>query len=189
MNRAIATVSVEKTFFNYDSDYDYYIPENLINSVTVGKRVKVPFGRGNVLRDGIVVKVFEAMNSQLKEIHTVSEKTPVLTEEMISLALWLKERCFCTTYDCLRLMLPRGLDKVGNKTNRMLSLTVESPLDLPKLTDKQKSVVNLLLTLALLLSARFVNFVLSDRVLLKTLLSMVFVRFMKKKFTEILMKI
>lgn len=145
MNKTIATVSVEKTFFNYDSDYDYYIPENLIKDVKVGKRVKVPFGRGNVLRDGIVVKIFEAMNTELKEIRSVSDSTPILTEEMISLALWLKERCFCTTYECLRLMLPRGLDKIGDKTNRMLRLRIEDPLDMPKLTDKQNNVVNLLL--------------------------------------------
>lgn len=144
MNRIIATVSVEKTFFNYDSDYDYFIPEHLINSVTVGKRVKVPFGKANVVRDGIVVKVFEAINSNLKEILSVVDSTPVLSEEMISLALWLKERCFCTTYDCLRLMLPRGLDKVGEKTNKMVRLIVNDENDLPKLTPKQRNVTNLL---------------------------------------------
>lgn len=144
MNRAIATVSVEKTFFNYDSDYDYYIPDDLIDSVAVGVRVKVPFGRGNVLRDGIVVKTYNAINAQLKEIHSVVGGTPVLDEEMVSLALWLKERCFCTTYECLRLMLPRGLDKVGDKISKMVRLKVESAYDLPKLTDKQLSVVNLL---------------------------------------------
>lgn len=144
MNRLIATVAVEKTFFNYDSDYDYYVPESLKASVSIGARVKVPFGKGNVLRYGIVVKIFEAINSGLKEIASVSSKTPVLSEEMVCLALWLKERCFCTTYECLKQMLPRGMDKVGDKSTRMVRLAVENEDSLPKLTSKQKNVVNLL---------------------------------------------
>ena len=35
--------------------------------------------RGNVLRYGIVVKLFEAINGGLKEISSVSSKTPVLS--------------------------------------------------------------------------------------------------------------
>ncbi|MBD5082856.1 MAG: primosomal protein N' [Clostridiales bacterium] len=144
INRLIATVAVEKTFFNYDSNYDYYVPEELKGSVSIGTRVKVPFGKGNVLRYGIVVKLFEAINSDLKEISSVSSKTPVLSEEMVGLALWLKERCFCTTYECLRQMLPRGIDKVGDKSTRMLRLVIEDENSLPKLTPKQKNVVHLL---------------------------------------------
>lgn len=144
INRLIATVAVEKTFFNYDSDYDYFVPEELKGSVAVGTRVKVPFGKGNVLRYGIVVKLFEAINSNLKEISSVSSKTPVLSEEMVGLALWLKERCFCTTYECLKQMLPRGIDRVGDKSTRMIRLVVEDENSLPKLTPKQKTVVNLL---------------------------------------------
>lgn len=144
INRLIATVAVEKTFFNYDSDYDYYVPEELKGSVSIGTRVKIPFGKGNVLRYGIVVKLFEAINSGLKEIASVSSKTPVLSEEMVALALWLKEQCFCTTYECLKQMLPRGIDKVGDKSTKMVRLVLENEESLPKLTPKQRTVVNLL---------------------------------------------
>lgn len=144
MNRIIATVAVEKTFFNFDSDYDYYVPTELENSVKVGMLVKVPFGNSNKFREGIVVKLYAAINSKLKEIDSLVDKSPVLTEEMVLLALWLKERCFCTTYDCLKQMLPRGLGKVGDATSKIATLLIESESDLPKLTPKQKSVVNLL---------------------------------------------
>ncbi len=96
MNRLIATVAVEKAFFNIDSDYDYYVPEKLLNVAKVGMMVKVPFGNGNRLRDGMIVKLYTAINSKLKEIDSVVSNAPLLSEEMISLALWLKERCFCT---------------------------------------------------------------------------------------------
>lgn len=144
MNRLIATVAVEKTFFNLDSDYDYYVSDRDVNNIKVGMMVKVPFGNGNRLRDGIVLKLYTAINSKLKEINSLVGNAPVLSDEMIKLALWLKERCFCTTYDCLKQMLPRGLGKVGDKSSKMATLVIHNEDELPKLTPKQKSVVNLL---------------------------------------------
>lgn len=143
MNRLIAVVAVENTFFNYDSDYDYYVPENAENLIRIGCRVKVPFGKGNRIRNGIVIKLYSAINFNLKEIKSISD-THALSEEMVSLALWLKERCFCTTYDCLRLMLPRGIDKVGDKSDKMIRLKIFDDRDLPRLTVKQNSVCALL---------------------------------------------
>ncbi len=144
MNRLIATVAVEKTFFNYDSDYDYYVPEMLLHSLKTGMRVKVPFGSGNRLREGIVVKLYTAINAQLKEIDSIVDTKSVVDDEMIALALWLKERCFCTTYDCLKQMMPRGCGKIGNASSKTASLLIENEDALPKLTPKQKSVVDLL---------------------------------------------
>lgn len=144
MNRIIAVVAVEKTFFNYDSDYDYYVPTDLVDIIQVGSMVKVPFGNGNRMREGIVVKLYTAINSDLKEIISVNCDKPALTQELVSLALWLKERCFCTTYDCLRQMLPRGYGKIRDASDKMVNLIIGREDDLPKLTPKQQSVVNLL---------------------------------------------
>ncbi len=49
MNRCVATVAVEKTFFSIDSDFDYYIKPEQLSLVKIGSRVKVPFGNGNRL--------------------------------------------------------------------------------------------------------------------------------------------
>lgn len=144
MNRTIATVAVENTFFSKSNDYDYYVPEKNVNNIKVGMRVKVPFGNGNRQREGIVVKVYTAINSSLKEITLVIDNKPIISEELVSLALWLKERCFCTTYDCLKQMLPRGFGKIGDKSTKMATLLVEDEALLPKLTPKQKSVTDLL---------------------------------------------
>ncbi len=143
MNRLIATVAVENTFFSAGDDYDYYVPESLEKKIKCGSRVTVPFGRGNTKRHGIVVKLYYAMNSQLKDILNVDDKTNTLSDEMVSLALWLKERCFCTTYDCLRQMLPRGTDKIRDKSSKMIRLA-DNYTEPSKLTPKQQSVYNLL---------------------------------------------
>ena len=106
-------------------------------------RITVPFGRNNIKRHGVIVKLFYGMNSQLKEICAVDKKTNPLSEEMVSLALWLKERCFCSTYECLRQMLPRGTDKIKDKSTKMTRLSKDSTQPV-KLTPKQLSVYELL---------------------------------------------
>lgn len=143
MNRLIATVAVENTFFSAGEDYDYYVPDEIANKISCGKRVVVPFGKNNTKRHGIIIKLFYGLNSQLKEIISVDTKTNSLTEEMVSLAIWLKERCFCSTYECLRQMLPRGTDKIKDKSTKMIRL-LEDSTDAVKLTPKQKSVYGLL---------------------------------------------
>lgn len=143
MNRLIATVAVENTFFSAGEDYDYYVPAELEKTIKCGMRITVPFGRNNIKRHGVIVKLFYGMNSQLKEICAVDKKTNPLSEEMVSLALWLKERCFCSTYECLRQMLPRGTDKIKDKSTKMIRLSEDSIPPI-KLTPKQQSVYELL---------------------------------------------
>lgn len=143
MNRLIATVAVENTFFSAGEDYDYYVPAELEKTIKCGMRITVPFGRNNIKRHGVIVKLFYGMNSQLKEICAVDKKTNPLSEEMVSLALWLKERCFCSTYECLRQMLPRGTDKIKDKSTKMTRLSEDSTQPV-KLTPKQQSVYELL---------------------------------------------
>lgn len=143
MNRLIATVAVENTFFSAGEDYDYYVPAELEKTIKCGMRITVPFGRNNTKRHGVIVKLFYGMNSQLKEICAVDKKTNPLSEEMVSLALWLKERCFCSTYECLRQMLPRGTDKIKDKSTKMIRLSEDGTPPI-KLTPKQQSVYELL---------------------------------------------
>lgn len=144
MTRLIARVAVENTFFSAGADYDYYVPEALKGKITAGTAVKIPFGRGNILRRGVVVKLFEAINTDLKEIVCVDDALPVLPDESVKLALWLRERCFCSTYDCLRLMLPKGIGKIRDKSTRAVRLAVQNRESLPRLTPKQQAVVELM---------------------------------------------
>lgn len=144
-NRPIATVAVERTFFNLDSDYDYAVPLALVDRVRPGVAVEVPFGSGNRLRRGIVLQVFVGINPALKDIARVCDYGTELDESQIRLARWMKSRYFCTTYECLLQMLPRGFGKIGVAGVRMAELTVSRSEELPRLTPKQQSVADLLL--------------------------------------------
>lgn len=146
MNSLIATVAVDNTFFSYDTDYSYIVPNSLSNDAQIGSKVSVPFGRGDKTRDGIIVNLIEELNVNidgLKEIKSVEKK--VLSDEMVKLALWLKERCFCTTYDCLKQMLPRKYGVLKGKSERMIRLLVDDEIELSQVTKKQKAVCDLLL--------------------------------------------
>lgn len=146
MNLLIATVAVDNTFFSYDTDYSYIIPNSLRNDVQIGSKVSVPFGRGDKTRDGIIVNLIEESADNidsLKEIKSVEKK--ILSDEMVKLALWLKERCFCTTYDCLKQMLPRKYGVLKGKSERMVRLLVDDESELSQVTKKQKTVCDLLL--------------------------------------------
>ena len=143
MIKAIATVAVDNTFFSFDTDYSYAIKEEQLEKIFVGSAVKVPFGRGDRLRDGIVINVDKGESEGLKEIDSVGERA--LSEELTSLAVWLKERCFCTTYDCLKQMLPRGYGRIKGNSERMIRLVSFDESVLESVTKKQRLVVELLL--------------------------------------------
>lgn len=105
----IAGVAVEKTAYSFDKIFDYVITETILASV--GCRVLVPFGRSNQKRQGLIMYI-KSINDidKLKNIEKVLDKKPVLTNEMINLALFMKERYYCTIYDCIKAMLPVGIN-------------------------------------------------------------------------------
>lgn len=70
----------------------------------------IPFGGGNRKRQGLIVELdAEAEVEKLKPICEVLDREPLLSEEMVDLALWIKERTFCTIFDVVRSMIPTGL--------------------------------------------------------------------------------
>lgn len=144
MSKIVATVAVDKTFFSFDTDYNYLIPENMLDEIDLGYSVKVPFGKSNKLRDGIVVALNDTSEIEnLKSIEQIEKK--ILSDEMVKLALWLKERCFCTTFDCLKQMLPRCYSSIKSKSERMARLLTDDEAILSTVTKKQKIVCDLLL--------------------------------------------
>jgi len=105
----IAKIAVEQAAFHFDKLYDYYIPDSL-REVQRGCRVMVPFGGGNRKCQGIVVDFSEAPDvSKLKPVFSILDRQPLLSDEMLELALWLKDRTFCSVFDAVKAMLPTGL--------------------------------------------------------------------------------
>ena len=103
----IAKIAVSAAPFAIDKPYSYFVPETL--ALQPGMRVTVPFGRGNRRSEGIVLSLEEGSPDGLKPVEQSLDPEPLVTDRMLYLAAFLRERCFCTFYDCVRVMLPAAL--------------------------------------------------------------------------------
>ena len=109
----IAKIAVAAAPYAIDRPFDYLIPDELVQSLKPGMRVAVPFGAGNRSSDGIVLSCQEypvlPLDKKLKCVIAQLDQEAMLSEEFLQLALWMRDRYFCTVYDAARIMLPAGL--------------------------------------------------------------------------------
>ena len=103
----IAQIAVSAAIYAIDKPYSYWVPPQL--SVAPGMRVLVPFSQGNRRVEGMVLAVTDGEETGLKSVAAVLDETPVLSEPLLHLAAFLRERYFCTFYDAVKAMLPAGL--------------------------------------------------------------------------------
>ena len=132
MPDAVAKIAVSAAPYWIDKPYEYAVPDDLLGRVQPGIRVAVPFSAGNRRSEGIVLALSDkAEYEKLKDISEVLDTEPVLTQQQIQLALFMRERFFCTVYDAVRAILPAGLwfdrdgrRRVSDKTVETIRLTV-----------------------------------------------------------------
>lgn len=109
----VVSIALSDIAYQADKLYSYSVPERLEETISLGFRVLVPFGRGNKLCQGIVMRLERNSEAEdLKAIDQLLDSLPVLTEEQLELAAFMKERLFCTYSDAVRLMLPAGYHNV-----------------------------------------------------------------------------
>ena len=127
----VAKVAVSAAVFAIDRPYSYIVPEALQSDIEVGTRVNVPFGKGNKKCEGIVLALEDdPQRMELKPISSVLDKSPVFTKDDIQLALWMRDRFFCTLYEAARAMLPAGMwfnsngRRIQDKTQKFIRLAI-----------------------------------------------------------------
>ena len=114
-----AKIAVSEVTFWVDRPYDYSVPASMEDAIVPGMRVTVPFGKGNRRSEGIVLSVSAQSDYDApKSIQVLLDAQPVLTPEQIRLALWMRERFFCTVYEAVKAILPAGLWFTGNGKRR-----------------------------------------------------------------------
>ena len=104
----IARVAVDGLVYAIDKPYSYLLPDT-ISSARPGCRVSVPFGAGNRLREGMILSLEDEAADGLKPVEALLDPEPVLSERMLRVAAFVRERYFCTFYEAIRAMLPAGL--------------------------------------------------------------------------------
>ena len=98
----IASVAVEGTVYHFDKTFDYAVPEEYSAVLRAGCRVKVPFARGNAPRQGMVMSLHSGDSAGLKYISSVLDFTPVLPENMLTLAEFMQRNYYCTLFDAVK---------------------------------------------------------------------------------------
>lgn len=122
----IAKIAVAAATFWIDRPYDYLVSEELAGQIQPGMRVSVPFSRGNRQTEGIVLAISDASKYENpKPITMLLDEKPVLTDEQIRLALFMRERFFCTVFDAVKAILPAGLWFQADGKRRIQDKTVE----------------------------------------------------------------
>ncbi len=106
----IARVALSGAVFSIDKLYDYLVPTKLEGEAAPGKRVSVPFSKGNRRQEGMIFALADRSEvRKLKPIDAFLDDAPILDPDSLKLAGWIRQRCFCTYYDAIKAMLPAGI--------------------------------------------------------------------------------
>lgn len=141
MSCQIAEIAVEKAAYSFDKAFDYAIPDSMHSKAVAGVRVLVPFGRGNRKRQGIITAVRQGQTDGLKSVISVLDDEPVLSEEMLKTAAFMKSHYFCTFYEAVKTMLPAG---INYRVTTMYGARDESEFSFEELSDEEKRIYNYL---------------------------------------------
>ena len=108
--KLLARVAVSSVPYAADKLYTYRIPDELALEAASGKRVLIPFGRGNRRSEGFVLDIVrEEDKPAYKPIDAFLDDVPLLDSRDIRLVRWMKARYFCTYYDAIKTLLPGGV--------------------------------------------------------------------------------
>jgi len=107
MENSIAHVHVLEAPFHADREYSYYIPTELWGQVQTGMLVYVPYGASNRKLPALVVRMSEdTLLDNLKPILSLMGQNVILSDEMLGMCRFLKDRTLCSIGDAVRAMIP-----------------------------------------------------------------------------------
>ena len=110
--------------YHIDRAFDYLLTE----SAERGAIVRVPFGKANKTRLGVIYSLSEevAEDKNIKPVQSVLRDRPPMSEEMLGLCLFLKEHTLCTFGEAARTVLPPGAlsENLNVKVKKIYSLAV-----------------------------------------------------------------
>lgn len=104
----IAEVIVDVPTMQTDQPFTYEVPTELQAVIETGMRVEVPFGQGDRHIQGFVVGLSQIakIDQPLKPITRLLDLSPVVNDELLQLADYMKQTTFAFKITCLQTMLP-----------------------------------------------------------------------------------
>ncbi len=135
-----ANIIIDISHEKLDRTFQYRIPERLLERISPGVLVNVPFGRGNYEQKGFVIEVTkraEYEESKLKEIASVAEDGVPVEAQLIALAAWMRRQYGSTMNQALKAVIPVKR-KAKLKQRRTLCLCMEEEQARERLLEFQK---------------------------------------------------
>ncbi len=111
-----ANIIIDISHEKVDRPFGYIIPRGLRDSLEVGMSVKVPFGKGDTVRTGIVTEITEQPSfdpQKMKEIIEISTDESGTDSILVRLAAWIRRQYGGTMITALKTVIPA---KVKTKT-------------------------------------------------------------------------
>ena len=130
-----ADIIIDISLENLDKPYQYRIPSGYEDRIAVGSAVMIPFGRGNRMVKGYVVGIGTTPKydvDKIKDIGRIPDKGVSVTEQLLGLAFWMKERYGCTTNEAIKTVMP-----VKNKVRTLEKKTIKLIME----KDKAKAIL------------------------------------------------
>ena len=119
---SIAEVIISSPIWSLDKFFQYKIPEKLKGKIKIGMKVSVPFGMGNKKTEAYVIDIVStAKVKRIKNIYAIMKDSMVLSDKMIDMLFWIKNKYVCTYYEALKVLLP---PPSSDKTIRLVSLSI-----------------------------------------------------------------
>lgn len=140
----IVGVLVEISAKAVDKVFEYNVPKELENSIKVGIRVLVPFGRMTLEGFVLEIKNEKTTSMELKSIIDVVDKDIVLNKELLELGKVMRNNTLSTLISCYQVMLPKAL-KAGSTGSIKYDTyyKLNDNYSINKLNDKQKEIIEL----------------------------------------------
>ena len=141
-------VLVELKAKKLDKTFTYKVPSEMIGSISVGKRVLVPFGKQKL--EGFIIDINDeySYDYDIKDILEVIDEDVVINDEMMSLGRYIKNKTLCTLISAYQTMLPSALkahkDFVVNKKYETYLTICSDEISSNIKSDKQRMVYELL---------------------------------------------
>lgn len=117
-----ALVAIKGLPMSVDALYTYLIPDGLKSNIKAGLLCTVPFGRKKDA-EGVIVALTDTTDcpeEKIRPVTSLGDDEPdmsSLSPDRLSLAIYIRERYFCTYWDAVSLVLPFG-KIVSRKINR-----------------------------------------------------------------------
>ncbi|MCD8337939.1 MAG: primosomal protein N' [Lachnospiraceae bacterium] len=121
-----ADIIIDISHSKLDQTFQYRIPPELADILEPGDVVELPFGNGNRLKKGYVLRISTSLKCPPEKIKTIGRRVTEMggaQSKLITLALWMRDYYGSTTVQALRTVLPFR-DKAAPKKKKSVILAI-----------------------------------------------------------------